>query len=385
VSVRLLLIEDNPGDALIFREKIGASPLETSLVVAARLRDALDQLEGGAFDLVLVDLSLPDAQGLEAVDRVRKAVPHLPLIVLTGLDDAATAAEAKKRGAVDYLVKWYVDSPSLARYIRYAIEQYRLLGDGGGPLAPGEPPAPRAEETSPAATPAAAGPEAAAAPAAAPAADVAVSPAEAPREAPVPGGDADGAGVGLPGAERSAFVAALEAALDVAAQTAARAEHLAGSLRAALELARGDAERQAPRREPLDLLGLAQQAADRARARALHSGIPVRVHADRKKVLAKADRRAVCDAFDRLFAVALATGCGSGLRVAVAPERTRAVVAATWELHRGARLADTDDPLLALDLALCRRFAARAGGTFALTEEPVEAAVVLAFDAPSHG
>src|SRR5690606_31111678 len=137
VPVRLLLIEDNPGDAVIFREKLDASPLDAAVVHAVRLKDALDHLGDGGFDLVLVDLSLPDTDGLETVDRVREAAPHLPLIVLTGLDDAVTAAEAKKRGAVDYLVKWYVDSDSLARYIRYAIEQHRLMGGGMARSGPG--------------------------------------------------------------------------------------------------------------------------------------------------------------------------------------------------------------------------------------------------------
>ena len=64
MPVRLLLIEDNPGDAVIFREKLDASPLDTTLVHVVRLKDALERLRGDAFDLVFVDLSLPDAQGL---------------------------------------------------------------------------------------------------------------------------------------------------------------------------------------------------------------------------------------------------------------------------------------------------------------------------------
>jgi CheY-like chemotaxis protein len=386
VSVRLLLIEDNPGDAMIFREKIGASPLDTSLVHVIRLQEALDELAGGVFDLVLVDLSLPDAQGLEAVDRVRKAAPHLPLIVLTGLDDAATAAEAKKRGAVDYLVKWYVDSPSLARYIRYAIEQYRLIGDGGLPLPTTL--AARAGVPVSGASRAAAGVEAVAV-------EVPAVPRVEPEEVPgevsgevsgqsVPVGEARVATAALPAVTEHVLVPALEAALDVAARTAALTEHLAGSLRAALELTRREVEGQAARREPLDLLGLAQQAADRGRARAFQRGIPLRVHAERKKVLAVADRHALCDALDRLLAVALASGCGSGVAVVVAPVQGQAIVTATWERCRGIRLTDTDDPLLALDLALSRRLTARAGGAFSLTEEVLEAEVVLAFDAPSH-
>lgn len=127
MPTRILLLEDNPGDAVIFREKLTASDLDFSLVHADRLSKGIEQLGAQDFDILMVDLSLPDAQGIETVMRVREAAPHLPLIVLTGLDDANAAAEAKKQGAVDYLVKWYVDSVSLARYIRYAIAQYRMF------------------------------------------------------------------------------------------------------------------------------------------------------------------------------------------------------------------------------------------------------------------
>jgi DNA-binding NarL/FixJ family response regulator len=134
LTTTILLIEDNPGDAVIFREKLNASDLEYKLATAKRLSEGLDRLRDTDFDIILVDLSLPDTQGLEAVTKVREAAPDRPLIVLTGLDDATAAAEAKKQGAVDYLVKWYVDSVSLARYIRYAIAQYQMYegGEAGG-------------------------------------------------------------------------------------------------------------------------------------------------------------------------------------------------------------------------------------------------------------
>lgn len=128
MPTRILLVEDNPGDAVIFREKIDASDLDYELVHAKRLSEGLEQLDAGHFDIMMVDLSLPDAHGMEAVIKVREAAPNHPLIVLTGLDDATAAAEAKQQGAVDYLVKWYVDSVSLARYIRYAIAQYKARG-----------------------------------------------------------------------------------------------------------------------------------------------------------------------------------------------------------------------------------------------------------------
>ncbi len=127
MPTRILLVEDNLGDAVIFREKLDASDLDYELVHAKRLADGLEQLHSGHFDIMMVDLSLPDAHGMEAVIKVREAAPTHPLIVLTGLDDARAAAEAKHRGAVDYLVKWYVDSDSLARYIRYAIAHHKMM------------------------------------------------------------------------------------------------------------------------------------------------------------------------------------------------------------------------------------------------------------------
>lgn len=134
MPTRILLVEDNPGDAVIFREKLNASDLDYELVHAKRLAEGLERIADDQFDILLVDLSLPDAKGIEAVEKVRAAAPNRPLIVLTGLDDATVAAEAKKKGAVDYLVKWYVDSISLARYIRYAIAQYRMFeGEVPGP------------------------------------------------------------------------------------------------------------------------------------------------------------------------------------------------------------------------------------------------------------
>ena len=361
MPVRLLLIEDNPGDAVIFREKIRASRLDAVVVHVVRLRDALARLEDEAFDLVLVDLSLPDTQGLETVERVREAAPTLPLIVLTGLDDAATAAEAKKRGAVDYLVKWYVDSASLARYIHYAIEQYRLLGPTQATAPASRAPAPAAPVPEPA--PAVAEP--------------AGDGAQAAPQTPVPALETAPEEAAPDGAH---LVPALEAALAVATRTAATAEHLAGSLRAALDLVGGSV----PAPEAHDVLPLVHQAMDRARPRALQAGIPVRLRSDRKKVIARTDRQALGAALDRLLALALDTGCASGVRFDVAVERGQPRIAASWELRRGAPLSEPDDPLLALDLALCRRLAARAGGDSTLRVEAGEAVAVLALDAAAH-
>ena len=123
---RILLIEDNPGDArlveLMLRED-GGHPFE--VVHVDRLGGAWQCLAEVETVCVLVDLSLPDADGLEAVERLRAVAPELPIIVLTGRDDLALAIEALQKGAQDYLIKGRVDGQLLTRALRYAVERKR--------------------------------------------------------------------------------------------------------------------------------------------------------------------------------------------------------------------------------------------------------------------
>jgi DNA-binding NarL/FixJ family response regulator len=122
---KVLLIEDNPGDALLLREALidlgGALVLD--LVHVGRLDDGLRRLRQEEFDAILLDLSLPDAHGLDTVARMQAAAPRLPIVVLTGLDDDAAALEAVRAGAQDYLVKGQIDGRLLIRALRYAIER----------------------------------------------------------------------------------------------------------------------------------------------------------------------------------------------------------------------------------------------------------------------
>ncbi len=127
-TIRILLVEDNSGDVRLLRVYLadaGASRFE--LTHAEALTEALARLKGAAFDVVLLDLSLPDSSGLETVERVRAAAPTLPIVVLSGLDDEETAVEAVKHGAQDYLVKGRIDSALLIRAMRYAIERMRIV------------------------------------------------------------------------------------------------------------------------------------------------------------------------------------------------------------------------------------------------------------------
>ena len=90
------------------------------------MRDAEKHLAKHAVDIILLDLGLPDAEGLEAIRRARAAAPRIPLVVLTGLDDESLAAQALQKGAQDYLIKGQIETRGLLRALRYAIERKRL-------------------------------------------------------------------------------------------------------------------------------------------------------------------------------------------------------------------------------------------------------------------
>jgi len=127
-GIRVLLVEDNPGDARLFTELLrdaGASHL--TLVQVDRLAAALDRLSCDSFDVMLLDLSLPDADGLDTLVRAHAQAPKIPIVVLTSHDDEAVAVRAVRAGAQDYLVKGHVDGELLVRSIRYASERGRAL------------------------------------------------------------------------------------------------------------------------------------------------------------------------------------------------------------------------------------------------------------------
>jgi signal transduction histidine kinase len=125
--IRILLVEDNPGDARLLQEILIEAPsLEADLERVDRLEAAEARLGEFAPDVVLLDLSLPDAHGMTTVTRALQAAPDVPIIVLTGLDDEELALHAVQSGAQDYLVKGQVDPVLLARAIRYAIERKQL-------------------------------------------------------------------------------------------------------------------------------------------------------------------------------------------------------------------------------------------------------------------
>jgi diguanylate cyclase (GGDEF)-like protein len=122
-KTHLLLIEDNPGDARLLREMLKEATYATNLTVVGSMREAEARLAATAFDIVLLDLGLPDAQGLVAVRWAHTVAPQLPLVVLTGLDDESLATQALQEGAQDYLVKGQIEPRGLVRSLRYAVER----------------------------------------------------------------------------------------------------------------------------------------------------------------------------------------------------------------------------------------------------------------------
>jgi len=122
--VKVLLIEDNPGDVRLIREMLSeASTVSFDLECAGRLSTGLERLATGGTDVVLLDLGLPDSWGWETFTRVHAQAPEVPIVVLTGLDDATLTVKAVREGAQDYLVKKQLYGDLLIRATHYAIER----------------------------------------------------------------------------------------------------------------------------------------------------------------------------------------------------------------------------------------------------------------------
>lgn len=127
-SIQVLLVEDNSTYVLLLQETLAAAPSTPFQVThVERLNEASQRLATEHFDVVLLDLSLPDSLGLETFTTLHAQVPDIPIVVLTGLADDALAAQAVQAGAQDYLVKGQVSSDVMRRSMRYAIERHRML------------------------------------------------------------------------------------------------------------------------------------------------------------------------------------------------------------------------------------------------------------------
>ncbi len=127
-SVRVLLVEDNPGDARLIEVALAdARWTRFELERVDSLAAALVRAGQGGIDVMLLDLSLPDARGLDTVKQVYAHAREIPIVVLTGLDNDELAFHAVNEGAQDFLVKGRADTELLDRSIRYAIERHRAL------------------------------------------------------------------------------------------------------------------------------------------------------------------------------------------------------------------------------------------------------------------
>jgi len=129
-KIKVLLIEDNPGDARLVREILsGIEDSAFELQHADRLQTGLKMLAGEEFDIVLLDLGLPDSSGMETLTRVHEQALDVPIIALTGNTEKLLGRESVREGAQDFLQKGKVDSDLMYRSIHYAIERQRVMGE----------------------------------------------------------------------------------------------------------------------------------------------------------------------------------------------------------------------------------------------------------------
>jgi len=124
-KVPILLIEDSATQAMLYREMITSASSDFTVATADRLSTGLEALAKGNVELVLLDLTLPDAQGLVTFFSVHSKFPNTPIILLTGLNDGRIGNQAMKAGAMDYLVKAQCNPNLLLRSMRYALERKR--------------------------------------------------------------------------------------------------------------------------------------------------------------------------------------------------------------------------------------------------------------------
>ncbi len=123
--LRVLLVEDNELDARAMMKSLGNWTETTFKITRANdLATATELLRSEPFDCILLDLSLPDSAGLVSVEVLTTTFPDHPIVVLTGLDDPATAVEAVRQGAQDYLAKQSASAEIVARSVRYAVARH---------------------------------------------------------------------------------------------------------------------------------------------------------------------------------------------------------------------------------------------------------------------
>jgi len=124
--INILLIEDKPSDILLIKRML-STIVKFTIEQVARLSAGLEHLERGGVDVVLMDIVLPDSEGIEAVKKVYATFPGVPIVVLTGFPDEEMGIRAIQEGAQDYLVKGRINADALTRILRYSIERKKTL------------------------------------------------------------------------------------------------------------------------------------------------------------------------------------------------------------------------------------------------------------------
>ncbi|HEV2124687.1 MAG TPA: response regulator [Chloroflexota bacterium] len=127
-AIRVLLVEDNPADARLIVEAVReAHEGEIALTRVSCLTEARNSLQTAAWDVILLDLTLPDSSSLHTFSHTFDQAGDVPIVVLTGIADEGLAMEAMRRGAADYLQKGESDTPGILRAVRYAAARASFL------------------------------------------------------------------------------------------------------------------------------------------------------------------------------------------------------------------------------------------------------------------
>jgi signal transduction histidine kinase len=128
--MQVLVVEDDAVDAQLLQKMFTKERMGSFAIThKVRMSDGMEHLANGDVDIVLLDMGLPDGDGLDIVRRAQAVAPDVPVIVLTGLEDEAIAADAMKAGAQDYLIKGQIESRALPRALRHAIDRHRMRSE----------------------------------------------------------------------------------------------------------------------------------------------------------------------------------------------------------------------------------------------------------------
>jgi DNA-binding NarL/FixJ family response regulator len=124
-AIRILLIEDKPADILLIKRML-STVVNFTIEQVARLTAGLERLAKGGIDVILMDIVLPDGEGILSIKEICAMFPGVPLVVLTGFPDEEMGVRAIHEGAQDYLVKGLINADALRRILRYSIERKRI-------------------------------------------------------------------------------------------------------------------------------------------------------------------------------------------------------------------------------------------------------------------